>query len=377
MSLKRRDFLRKAGIAAGAAAAGAAAGTPGAAGAPAGAAGQARGPDRATFPELTTGGGGGPARPVSISSANGLPAVTRAMERIRAGDDTLDAVIAGVNIVEDDPDDITVGYGGLPNERGVVQLDSSVMHGPTRNAGAVASLENIRHPSRVARLVMQRTDHVLLVGPGALEFARLHGFKEENLLTDKARKIYLHWKETLSDKDDWFSDPKAEQDPDLRDYIRTYGTIHCSAVNAAGEISGVTTTSGLFFKMPGRVGDSPIIGAGLYVDNDVGACGATGRGEAMMITCGSHAVVRNMAAGASPEQACLALLEQMVDWSRGPHLVGDDGRPNFNVRLYAVNKKGEYAGAAIWSDSQYAVHDGTEARLRDCAYLFKRKANKE
>jgi N4-(beta-N-acetylglucosaminyl)-L-asparaginase len=337
------------------------------------AAGPASGPAQARFPDLTTGGSGGPARPVVVASANGLAAVTRAMERLRGGADTLDAGIAGVNLVEDDPNDISVGYGGLPNERGVVQLDASVMHGPSNNAGAVASLENIRHPSRVAKLVMERTDHVLLVGPGALEFARLHGFQEENLLTDKSRKIYLYWKENLSAKDDWFSDPRAREDPDLRDYIRTYGTIHCSAVNAAGDISGVTTTSGLFFKMPGRVGDSPIIGAGLYVDNAVGACGATGRGEAMLLTCGSHAVVTSMAAGATPEQACLALLERIVDWSRAPHLVTADGRPDFNIKLYAVNKQGEYAGGAIWSDSQYAVHDGGEARLHDCAYLFKRQ----
>ncbi|MFQ5718712.1 MAG: N(4)-(beta-N-acetylglucosaminyl)-L-asparaginase [Acidobacteriota bacterium] len=326
---------------------------------------------KSAAPAASAGGG-----PVVVSSANGLHAVDVAMQRLRAGEDTLDAVIAGVNTVEDDPDDITVGYGGLPNDRGVVQLDSSVMHGPSRNAGAVASLENIRNPSKVAKVVMERTDHVLLVGPGALEFARLHGFPEENLLTEKSRKIFLYWKETLSDKDDWFTSPEELKDPDLAHYVRTYGTINCNAVNAAGDLSGVTTTSGLFFKIPGRVGDSPIIGAGLYVDNDAGACGSTGRGEAVMLSCGSHSVVSHMAAGASPEEACLRVLQKIADWSKAPQLVNDEGRPNFNVKFYAVNKQGAHAGAALWSDSRYAVHDGSQARLADCAYLFKKKKSR-
>jgi N4-(beta-N-acetylglucosaminyl)-L-asparaginase len=348
MSLKRRDFV-KTSLAAGAA--------------------TLAGPRLQAAPsgtDKTT------RRPVAISSANGLAAVSLAMERMRAGDDTLDAAIAGVNLVEDDPEDITVGYGGLPNERGVVQLDASVMHGPSRNAGAVASLENIRNPSQVARVVMKRTDHVMLVGPGALDFARLHGFKEENLLTEKSRKIFLYWKETLSEKDDWFTSAEELKDPDLLEYIRTYGTINLNVVDGKGDLSGVTTTSGLFFKIPGRVGDSPIIGAGLYVDNDAGACGATGRGEAVILSCGSHSVVSHLATGMAPEQACLAVLEKIADWARSPELLDAKGRPNFNVKFYAVNKAGDFAGAALWNRSSYAVHDGTEARLADCAYLFKR-----
>jgi N4-(beta-N-acetylglucosaminyl)-L-asparaginase len=323
--------------------------------------------------ERATGMGGGPVRPVVISSANGLGAVDTAMTRLRAGADTLDAVVAGVNLVEDDPNDITVGLGGLPNERGVVQLDASVMHGPTHRAGAVAALERIRNPSLVAKRVMERTDHILLVGEGALDFARLHGFKEENLLTEKSRKIFLYWKETLSDKDDWLTSAEELEDPDIQAYVRTYGTINCNAVSAAGDISGVTTTSGLFFKIPGRVGDSPIIGAGLYVDNGVGACGSTGRGEAVILCCGSHSVVSAMARGASPEQAALEVLETIVRQTKRPDLLDADGRPNFNVNFYAVNKKGEYAGAAIWSASQYSVHDGAAAVRKDSAYLFKRK----
>ncbi|MFQ5670666.1 MAG: N(4)-(beta-N-acetylglucosaminyl)-L-asparaginase [Acidobacteriota bacterium] len=357
MSVRRRDFL-KAGAAA-------LAGTA----APRGAAG----PSPGTAP---AGRRRTPARPpVVIASANGLHAVERAMERMRSGDDPLDAVIAGVNLVEDDPNDITVGLGGLPNERGVVQLDASVMHGPSRNAGAVAALERIRNPSRVARLVMERTDHILLVGQGALGFARLHGFKEENLLTEKSRKIYLYWKETLSETDDWFSSPEEISDPDLKNYLRTYGTINCNAMDAHGDLSGVTTTSGLFFKIPGRVGDSPLIGDGLYVDNDVGACGSTGRGEAVILSCGSHSVVTEMRLGKAPEQACLTVLERIADWSKAPQLTRPDGRPNFNVKFYALNKKGEFAGAALWSDSRYAVHDGRKARLMDCAYLFRRPAS--
>jgi N4-(beta-N-acetylglucosaminyl)-L-asparaginase len=350
MPLKRRDFV-KTGLAAGAAA--------------------LAGPGSLSAADQDT-PAAPPRRPVAISSANGLQAVSLAMERMKAGADTLDAAIAGVNLVEDDPEDITVGYGGLPNERGVVQLDASVMHGPSRNAGAVASLENIRHPSRVARVVMKRTDHVLLVGAGALDFARLHGFKEENLLTEKSRKIFLYWKETLSEKDDWFTSAEELKDPDLLEYIRTYGTINLNVVDGNGDLSGVTTTSGLFFKIPGRVGDSPIIGAGLYVDNDAGACGATGRGEAVILSCGSHSVVSRMAAGESPEQACLAVLEKIADWSRSAELRDAQGRPNFNVKFYAVNKAGTFAGAALWNRSSYAVHDGLEARLQDCAYLFKR-----
>ena len=210
-------------------------------------------------------------KPIAISSANGERATAKAMEMINSGSDALDAVIAGVNIIEDDPNDISVGLGGLPNEDGIVELDACCMHGPTHNAGAVASLRNIKNPSKVARLVMERTDHVLIVGESALRFAKAHGFTEEELLTDKARKIWLNWKENLNKDDDWF--PPAGQDNDATE--STTGTITCCAVDLAGNISGVTTTSGLSFKIPGRVGDSPIIGAGLYVDNEVGACGST------------------------------------------------------------------------------------------------------
>jgi len=324
-------------------------------------------PNRASFK---------PDHPVVISSANGERAVKRAMELLKQGADPLDAVIAGVNIIEDDPNDITVGYGGLPNEEGVVQLDSSVMHGPTHNAGAVAALENIKNPSRVAKLVMERTDHVLLVGRGALKFAKAHGFKEENLLTEKSRKIWLYWKETLNNEDDWFPPPKNELDEELKKFFGVHGTINCNAVDANGDLAGVTTTSGLFFKIPGRVGDSPIIGAGLYVDNEVGAAGSTGRGEANLKNLTSFMVVEFMRMGKSPTDACLEACKRIVDHNKLPYLRDEKGRPNFNVKFYAVNKKGEYGSAAIYEGGKFWVYDARGPRLEEAAFLFKKKKKK-
>ncbi|HET6274192.1 MAG TPA: N(4)-(beta-N-acetylglucosaminyl)-L-asparaginase [Bacteroidota bacterium] len=314
-------------------------------------------------------------RSVAISSANGLAAVSKAMEMINSGSDALDAVIAGVNIVEDDPNDTSVGYGGLPNEEGVVELDAAVMHGPTHRAGAVASLRNIKNPSRVARLVMDRTDHVLLVGEGALKFARAHGFKEEDLLTDASRAEWLKWKETLSTSDDWLP-PHTEKDSGIgslfEPFYRNTGTIHCSAVDQKGNISCVTTTSGLAYKIPGRVGDSPIIGAGLYVDNEVGAAGSTGRGEANLVNCSCVMIVEFMRQEKTPEQACLDTCKRIVDHNKMRRLQDASGRPNFDVKFYAVNKKGEFGSAAIMSGASFVVHDGSEAKIVPSAYLFKR-----
>jgi len=322
---------------------------------------------------------GRPDAPVAISSANGLRATEKAIELIRAGTDTLDAVITGVNIVEEDPEDTSVGYGGLPNEDGVVELDACVMHGPTWGAGAVAALRNIKTPSQVAKLVMQRTDHVLLVGEGALRFARAHGFKEVDLLTEKSRKIWLDWKERHSDQDDWLVPEKApEAGGQSRSTQRlpfTHGTITCCAVNVAGEMSGVTSTSGLSYKLAGRVGDSPIIGAGLYVDNSVGAAGSTGRGEAVIKTCGSYAVVEAMRQGLSPTDACLRVLRRIVDSTKAPRLRRSDNTPNFDVKLYALAKDGRFGAASIWSNAQFAIFADGRNRLEECAYLYKTPAN--
>lgn len=318
-----------------------------------------------------------PSLPTVIASANGLKATEKAMALLRDGADTLEAVVAGVNLVEEDPNDTSVGYGGLPNEHGVVQLDASVMHGPTRGAGAVGALESIMHPSSVAKLVMERTDHVFLVGEGALKFALAMGFQKQNLLTDQAREMWLKWKRDLSPKDNWI-DPEdrlpksatAQERAAMRQAMRTHGTINCNAVNEHGEISGVTTTSGLSYKLPGRVGDSPIIGAGLYVDNDVGACGSTGRGEANIKTCASFMVVEFMRGGVTPEEACLRVLQRVADNTVEPYLLDENGRPKFDLKFYAVNKKGETGSAAIWAGAQYAHHDGNENKLREAASLY-------
>jgi len=322
---------------------------------------------------------GVPPGSVVISSANGLRATEKAASMIASGADTLEAVIAGVNIVEEDPEDNSVGYGGLPNEDGIVELDACVMHGPTRGCGAVAALRNIKTPSSVAKLVMQRTDHIMLVAEGALRFAKAHGFKECDLLTDKSRELWLEWKEKVSEKDNWLPppDPPAPGDKHSdasQPFAFTYGTINCLAVNAKGDLSGVTTTSGLSWKLSGRVGDSPIIGAGLYVDNDVGAAGSTGRGEANIKICGAHTIVELMRGGASPAEAVKAAVERAVRFTVEKRLLNSDGKPNFDLKFYALSKDGRFAGASIWSGGKLAVFSDGKNRLEDCAFLFQRPA---
>jgi N4-(beta-N-acetylglucosaminyl)-L-asparaginase len=305
-----------------------------------------------------------------ISSANGLEATRRAYELLVEGVDTLDAAVAGVNIVEDDPNEMTVGLGGLPNENGVVELDAAVMHGPTHRGGAVAALRNIRNPSKVARLVMRETDHLLLVGEGALEFARAYGFPEENLLTERSRKIWLYWKQTRSTEDDWLPPPDSELDPEVaRFFERPTGTIHCAAMNAAGEISCVTSTSGLFFKIPGRVGDSPIIGAGLYVDNEIGSCGSTGRGEANLANSCSYAAVELMRVGISPRDAGLEVMRRVVTHTE-PRLKDKAGRPSFNLKFYLLSKDGSHAGIAMWAPARLSITDAAGTRQEPCIGLY-------
>jgi N4-(beta-N-acetylglucosaminyl)-L-asparaginase len=335
-------------------------------------------------------------RPLVVSSANGLAATQKAMDMIRAGADTLDAVIAGVNIVEDDPKDMSVGYGGLPNAEGDVELDASVMHGPTKRAGAVASIRHIKNPSKVAKLVMDRTDHLLIVGEGALRFALAHGFKKEDLLTEESRTVWLRWKETMSDRDAWGPGLAAPAGPPpstsrLKDNPKEAellalaeaiiarpptGTINCIAVNERGDISGVTTTSGLAFKIPGRVGDSPLIGCGLFVDNEVGAAGSTGRGEECIKINGGHTVVEMMRRGASPTDACLEAIKRVAkNYDNNIKKLS-----KFNINFYALNKNGEHGAAVLWGygvntrgerkRNQYAVNDGRDSRLHNSAYLY-------
>lgn len=321
-------------------------------------------------------GAGGP---VVIASRNGLGPIERAMRILRDGGDTLEAAVSAVNVVEADPEDTSVGYGGLPNAAGVVQLDASVMHGPTRGAGAVGALERAKLASRVAMAVMRYTDHVFLVGDGARRFALEMGFQEEDLLTDRARHEWLAWRADLSSKDDYLGPDQAGGHTtdfgliDAWEGSRNYGTINCCALDAGGNLSGVTTTSGLSFKVPGRVGDSPIIGAGLYVDNDVGAAGSTGRGEAVIKTCGSMLIVESMRRGESPTDASLAAVRRIVHFTVESRLLDERGRPNFNVNFYAVNKRGEHGGASIWSGSRYSVYDSDGNRHEDMNYIFERE----
>src|SRR6266545_6916420 len=306
-------------------------------------------------------------RPAAVSSANGLRAVARAMELLLQGRNTLDAAVEGVKIQELDPADDSVGYGGLPNEDGVVQLDASCMHGPTKRAGAVAALEGIKTPSEVARLVLLYTNHILLAGEGAKRFALSYGFKEEDLLTPESRQLWLEWRANRGPDDDWLDMPAKT--PMV---ARPTGTINLDVVNAAGDVSSVTTTSGLAWKLPGRVGDSPIVGAGQYTDNDVGAAGSTGRGESNIKVCGGFLTVEHLRRGMKPADARLETLKRVVQTTE-PRLLDERGRPKFGLQFYAVNKRGEFGAASLYP-GRFAAHDGTEARLRDTAYLYERPA---
>ena len=297
----------------------------------------------------------------SRGEKTGRKTLDPAWEKLKENGSILDAVEIGANQMELDPDDTSVGYGGLPNEDGVVQLDASIMYGPTHNCGSVAALEKIKLPSSVARKVMERSDHIHLVGKGALQFARAHGFPEENLLTDRSRRIWLRWKENLSENDDWI--PPKDGDYGLEK--RPTGTINVLGVDANGDIAGITTTSGMFGKIPGRIGDSPIIGAGLYVDNEVGAAGATGRGEEVIRICGSFYVVEKMRQGMSPQEACESACKRIIE------INGGSDKVNFNDKFIAVNKKGEIGCAQIqgnkdwkpqlayYTDRGFGVYEGT------------------
>jgi N4-(beta-N-acetylglucosaminyl)-L-asparaginase len=349
-------------------------------------------------------------RPIIICAANGLNYLDEAFEMLRGGTDTLDAALRVVRGPEDDANDSSVGLGGLPNEEGVVELDACCMHGPTRRAGAVGGVRNIKNVSLVAKAVMEHTGHVMLVGDGAERFAVAQGFPRENLLTDRSRRIWLLWKETNSDKDWWgpgLASPEWKTPPDAPPAPRTEmwqwkmermeriaaelgiepdyrmtairqvlfpptGTIHCSALNDKGEISGCTTTSGLAWKLPGRVGDSPIIGAGCYTDQDVGSAGATGSGEENIKVAGAHTIVENMRHGMSPQEAGMDALKRIVrDYNN------DMNKLRFvDMTYYVLRKDGAYAGVSLWEGydpdkpHKIAVHDGTK-RTENTLALFK------
>jgi N4-(beta-N-acetylglucosaminyl)-L-asparaginase len=344
-------------------------------------------------------------RPVMISSANGVHALQKGMDILKGGGDTLDAAVAAVTVVEDDPNDDSVGYGGLPNEEGEVELDASVMHGPTRRAGSVASVRRIKNVAKLAKAVMERTNHVMIVGDGARRFAVAQGFEEMNLLTEHSRKIWLAWKASSSfnwrpgiDSPEWngkaASRGKSPLDSEeFREQLAEIcandevlmaramevikdpptGTINCLAVNERAEISGTTTTSGLSWKIPGRVGDSPVIGAGLYVDGDVGGAGSTGKGEENIKISGGHTIVEMMRKGMSPTDACLEALHRVArNYNNDKKKLG-----TFHIYFYALNKDGVHGSASLWRNgydpnrrAKYAVHDGSEGRLEDCAAYF-------
>jgi len=338
-------------------------------------------------------------RPIIISALNGYNYIDDGFQMLRSGSDTLDAALKVIRGPEDDPNDDSVGLGGLPNEEGVVELDACCMHGPSRRAGSVGGVRNIKNVSLVTKAVMERTGHVMLVGEGAERFAVAQGFARENLLTEHSRKLWLLYKETHSD---WWgpglSDPnwkkrlpdskpqanafiermqqvaadlgipEAERMDAIRKILRPpTGTIHCSALNDKGEISGCTTTSGLAWKIPGRVGDSAIIGAGCYTDQDVGSAGATGSGEENIKVAGAHTIIENMRKGMSPEDAGFDALKRIVR-----NYNGEKDRLRFmDMTYYILRKDGAYAGVSLWegySDTgkphQIAVHDGTKRAER-------------
>jgi len=309
---------------------------------------------------------------------NGGPenSVERAFRGITEGEDVLDALIAGVNIPELDPEESGIGYGGLPNADGVVQLDACCMHGPRRQAGGVAAIEGVRTPSLVAKAVMENTDHHLLVGKGAQDFARQLGFQiEDDLNTPRSRERWLEWKRRI--------DPEHFLDPTKRGRVgyevgrqmvreglmdgdSFWGTTNSNGLNARGEISGVTTTSGLAWKIPGRVGDSPILGAGLYVDGSVGAAGSTGRGEANLFNLSSFLVVELMRQGMHPKDAGMEALRRIKANTVETRLLNEQGNPNFDVRFFILNTGGDYAGVAMYGarESQYALCTENGAELR-------------
>lgn len=332
------------------------------------------------------------AAPMVIASGNGgqyknggtQTAVEKAFEMITGGADVLDSLIAGVNIVELDPLDDSVGYGGLPNADGVVQLDSCLMHGPKRRAGGVAALEGVRTPSKVAREVMEQTDHHLLVGKGAQDFARGLGFTiEDDLNTENSRRKWLEWRRRTDPLH--YLDPKTRAEAEHRARLQmvaegllhpehVYGTINCEGMNAKGEICGVTTTSGLAWKVPGRVGDSPILGAGLYVDNDVGAAGSTGRGEANLYNLSSFMVVENMRRGKHPKDAIIDVLKRIQKNTVEKRLLNSRGLPNFGISFYAFDKQGRYAGGSMYGTGSFAICNANGAQVLKTEPLLEGRA---
>lgn len=341
------------------------------------------------------------AQPILIASWNGAPATSLAASLHSGGLPLLDAIVEGIKLVEDDPEELSVGFGGLPNEEGEVELDAAVMDGPLHKAGAVAGLRRVRHAAAVAREVLRRTDHALLVGLGAYKFARQCGFPDEELLTPKAREAWLTWKAELSNKDGWISPNEgasnfgfarwaghrenptpggppssaatSPQPNDSRTAPKapfTYGTIHLSGRDDKGDLFSCTSTSGLSYKIPGRVGDSPIIGAGIYTDNAYGSAGATGRGESSLQTCAAYEVVRMMEQGHEPAKAALETLKRIAQRTREGRLLAKQGIPHFNITLYALRKDGAFGAASMHEGYQYISQTGNVTQVHQSEFLF-------
>jgi N4-(beta-N-acetylglucosaminyl)-L-asparaginase len=357
--------------------------------------------------ETSTQGSGKAKLPLIVSAANGFKYLDEGYSLLAGGGDTLDAVLKVVQGPENDPNDESVGLGGHPNEEGVVELDACCMHGPTRTAGSVGGVRNVKNASLLSNAVRLHSGHVMLVGEGAEKFAVAQGFPRENLLTDKSRKEWLLWKQTHSDwwgsslsSPDWRSRlharahadewpervenmkiiaaaigiPPEERMEAIRSVIfPPTGTIHCSALNAKGEMSGCTTTSGLAWKIPGRVGDSPIIGAGCYIDQDVGSAGATGSGEENIKVAGAHTIIENMRHGMSPLDAGMDALQRIVR-----NYNGDRERLQYvDMVYYVLRKDGAYAAVSLWegygddpNPHRIAIHDGAK-RLEKAVSMFR------
>ena len=292
-------------------------------------------------------------KPIVLSTWNfGIKANEAAWEILKKNGRALDAVEAGVKIPEGDPKERSVGYGGRPDRDGRVTLDACIMD-EYANIGSVACLEHIKHPISVARAVMEKTPHVMLVGDGALQFALSQGFKKENLLVEESEKEWKEWLKT------------SQYKPIVN--IENHDTIGMIAMDVHGNLSGACTTSGMAYKMHGRLGDSPIIGAGLFVDNEIGAATATGHGEEVIRISGCHLVVELMRHGRTPQQACEEAVQRIIKLTK----LRNKNLKDIQVGFIALNKKGQSGSYCVQGGFNYAVHDGSGNRLIDAPFYLK------